>query len=123
MAGRLLGSTQCVGTLRLQSSSVSGWPATGSRTATRSALTATRRSCASSKARGLHRSVRLLEPREATYEELLVFHTARYVDFVRERSQTGQGFLDGGDTPAYRGVYEAAATVVGAEHHGQAMPS
>jgi acetoin utilization protein AcuC len=64
--------------------------------------------------RGLQHSVQLLEPREATYEELLAFHTPRYVDFVRERSQTGQGFLDGGDTPAFRGVYEAAATVVGA---------
>jgi acetoin utilization protein AcuC len=65
-------------------------------------------------ARGLQRSVQLLEPREATYDELLAFHTPRYVDFVRERSLTGQGFLDGGDTPAFRGVYEAAATVVGA---------
>jgi len=36
------------------------------------------------------------------------------VDFVRERSHAGQGFLDAGDTPAFRGVYEAAATVVGA---------
>jgi acetoin utilization protein AcuC len=65
-------------------------------------------------ARGLDRRVQLLEPREATNEELLAFHTPAYVDFVRERSQLGQGFLDGGDTPAFRGVYEAAATVVGA---------
>ncbi len=63
--------------------------------------------------RGLARRVMLLEPREATYDELLSFHTPRYVDFVRERSQTGQGSLDGGDTPAFRGVYEAAAAVVG----------
>jgi acetoin utilization protein AcuC len=27
---------------------------------------------------------------------------------------SGQGFLDGGDTPAFRGIYEAAVTVVGA---------
>jgi acetoin utilization protein AcuC len=67
-------------------------------------------------ARGLHqnRKVRLLEPRTASYEELLAFHTAAYVDFVRERSASGQGFLDSGDTPAFRGVYEAAAVVVGA---------
>jgi acetoin utilization protein AcuC len=65
-------------------------------------------------ARGLERRARLLEPREATYDELLAFHTPAYIDFVRERSQSGQGFLDGGDTPAFRGVYEAAATVVGA---------
>ena len=42
------------------------------------------------------------------------FHTASYLDFVRERSASGQGYLDGGDTPAFRGVYEAAACVVGA---------
>jgi acetoin utilization protein AcuC len=65
-------------------------------------------------ARGLHRKVRLLEPRTASYEELLSFHTPAYVDFVRERSSSGQGFLDAGDTPAFRGVYDAAAVVVGA---------
>jgi acetoin utilization protein AcuC len=65
-------------------------------------------------ARGLNRRVRLLEPRQATYDELLSFHSPAYVDFVRERSQTGQGYLDAGDTPAFRGVYEAAANVVGA---------
>lgn len=64
--------------------------------------------------RGLHRSVQILEPRDASYDELLWFHTPEYVDLVRERSATGQGFLDGGDTPAFRGVYEAATTVVGA---------
>jgi len=65
-------------------------------------------------ARGLDRRVRVLEPRDASYEELLAFHTPSYVDFVRERSVSGQGFLDAGDTPAFRGVYEAAAVVVGA---------
>ncbi len=65
-------------------------------------------------ARGLAARVQLLEPREATYEELLAFHTPAYIDSVRERSVTGQGYLDAGDTPAFRGVYEAAATVVGA---------
>jgi acetoin utilization protein AcuC len=65
-------------------------------------------------ARGLPERVQLLEPRSASYEELLSFHTPAYVDFVRERSTTGQGFLDAGDTPAFRGVYEAAAYVVGA---------
>jgi acetoin utilization protein AcuC len=64
--------------------------------------------------RGLSARVQPLEPRSASYEELLSFHTAAYVDFVRERSTTGQGFLDAGDTPAFRGVYEAAAYVVGA---------
>jgi acetoin utilization protein AcuC len=64
--------------------------------------------------RGLHRRIQVLEPRDAAYEELLAFHTAQYVDLVRERSISGQGFLDEGDTPAFRGVYEAASVVVGA---------
>jgi acetoin utilization protein AcuC len=64
--------------------------------------------------RGLHKRVHILEPRDASYDELLSFHTASYVDLVKERSVTGQGFLDGGDTPAFRGVYDAAAVVVGA---------
>jgi acetoin utilization protein AcuC len=37
-----------------------------------------------------------------------------YVDLVHERSATGEGYLDAGDTPAWPGVYEAAAGVVGA---------
>jgi acetoin utilization protein AcuC len=65
-------------------------------------------------ARGLHRRVRILEPRDASYDELVSFHTPDYVGLVRERSVSGQGFLDGGDTPAFRGVYEVAAVVVGA---------
>jgi acetoin utilization protein AcuC len=63
--------------------------------------------------RGLDRRVRLMETRAATREELQSFHTARYLDFVAERSRTGEGYLDAGDTPAWRGVYEAAADVVG----------
>ena len=42
------------------------------------------------------------------------FHSAQYLEFVRERSASGAGHLDGGDTPAFKGVYEAAAVVVGA---------
>ena len=52
--------------------------------------------------------------RQACEAELLSFHTAAHLQLVRERSLTGQGWLDGGDTPAFRGVYEAAAQVVGA---------
>ncbi len=37
-----------------------------------------------------------------------------YVDLVEARSATGEGFLDAGDTPALKGVFEAASDVVGA---------
>src|SRR3981081_1744848 len=60
-------------------------------------------------ARGLDKRVRVLEPRTASDDELRSFHTAAYLEFVRERSQSGAGFLDAGDTPAFRGVYEDAA--------------
>lgn len=52
-------------------------------------------------------------PRQATRAELKYFHTPQYIDRVVDLSGRGGGFLDGGDTPAYRGVYEAAALVVG----------
>jgi len=64
--------------------------------------------------RGLRQSVTLLEPRDASIGELQLFHTPEYVRFVKERSQGGTGFLDAGDTPAFRGVFEAASCVVGA---------
>lgn len=57
---------------------------------------------------------RHLPPRLATREELELFHRPAFIDLVRVRSQTGDGFLDAGDTPAWKGVYEAAAYVVGA---------
>jgi acetoin utilization protein AcuC len=65
-------------------------------------------------ARGLDKRVRIMETRAALRAELESFHTAEYLDLVANRSITGEGFLDAGDTPAWRGVYEAAADVVGA---------
>jgi acetoin utilization protein AcuC len=52
--------------------------------------------------------------RVASVEELLLFHTPQYLDMVRAKSVEGQGSLDAGDTPAFRGCFEAAAQVVGA---------
>jgi acetoin utilization protein AcuC len=63
--------------------------------------------------RGLAQRVEVLEPRDALEADLLSFHTTEYVRLVAERSQCGSGWLDGGDTPAFRGVYEAASCVVG----------
>ena len=58
--------------------------------------------------------VALLEPRAASRAELESFHEPAYVELVAERSRDGLGFLDAGDTPAFRGVFEAASNVVGA---------
>jgi acetoin utilization protein AcuC len=65
-------------------------------------------------ASGLAARVRLAEGRLATREELLSFHGAAYLDRVTRLCAAGEGFLDGGDTPAEAGLDAAAAAVVGA---------
>jgi acetoin utilization protein AcuC len=49
----------------------------------------------------------------ASREQIEYFHTPDYVERVRMLSEIGTGLLDQGDTPAFPGVYEAAAHVVG----------
>jgi acetoin utilization protein AcuC len=61
----------------------------------------------------IDRQVSVCEPVKANREIIERFHTQEYVLRVIEQSKTGCGYLDYGDTPAYIGVYEAAATVVG----------
>lgn len=63
--------------------------------------------------RGLADLVRIAPPVAATRDEIESFHSPAYVDQVLEQSATGSGFLDYGDTPAFPGVFEAAAWVVG----------
>lgn len=53
------------------------------------------------------------QPRKATIDDLALFHTRDYIEFVRQMSESGVGFLDGGDTPAYPGIFDAACVVVG----------
>ena len=62
---------------------------------------------------GLDQSCRIAQPTMANRSEIERFHTAKYVDSVIQASKAGSGYLDRGDTPAFRGVYEAAARVVG----------
>lgn len=63
--------------------------------------------------RGLDRRVQLGVPAQAARATLERFHTPAQVDRVMRASLSGSGLLDLGDTPAFGGVYEAAATVVG----------
>jgi acetoin utilization protein AcuC len=63
---------------------------------------------------GLPGRVALREPRPATREEIERFHKSEHVERVRVLSHEGYGSIDYGDTPAYPGVYEASANVVGA---------
>lgn len=62
---------------------------------------------------GLAPRVKRLAPVSAPRAELALFHTARYLDFVAAACAEGEGFLDGGDTPAQRGIDAAGAMVVG----------
>jgi acetoin utilization protein AcuC len=62
---------------------------------------------------GLDKKVAVADPAQAIEELIHRFHTKSYIERVKTLSETGEGFLDYGDTPAFKGVYEAAATVVG----------
>lgn len=63
---------------------------------------------------GLVEKTRRSEAASASRAEIERFHTATHVDRVIMGSETGLGFLDQGDTPAFPGVFEAGAAVVGA---------
>jgi len=54
-----------------------------------------------------------VKPRMATIEEVLSYHEKEYVDFVKKMSMDGYGYLDYGDTPAFKGCFEASLYVVG----------
>jgi len=58
--------------------------------------------------------VKVTSPRIAQDDELQLFHNSDYLEFVRHMSDIGSGFLDYGDTPAFKGCYEASALAVGA---------
>ncbi len=64
-------------------------------------------------AAGLGDSIHYAHPRRATVDELALFHTADYIDRVSRLSATGKGYLDEGDTPAVKGIFDAASDVVG----------
>jgi len=57
--------------------------------------------------------VQLYEPQQASEEQLALFHTRDYINKVKTLSKKGEGFLDCGDTPAIKSIYESACTVVG----------
>jgi len=69
---------------------------------------------------GLDQQVCIQTPVQAEAKDIERFHTPEYVHRVQVQSESGAGFLDYGDTPAFRGVYEAAAFVVGSTLQGAA---
>jgi len=62
---------------------------------------------------GLTERCLVRQPVQASRADLLRFHSEDYVARVERLSGLGRGFLDLGDTPAFRGMFEATAYVVG----------
>lgn len=66
----------------------------------------------------LDQRITLADPVATDRTALARFHTSDYLDRVEALSRTGDGFLDGGDTPAFKGVFEVASIVVGSALKG-----
>lgn len=47
---------------------------------------------------GLGSTIEYAGTRRASVDELALFHSADYIDFISRKSAEGTGFLDGGDT-------------------------
>ncbi|MEM1578006.1 MAG: acetoin utilization protein AcuC [Candidatus Pacearchaeota archaeon] len=60
------------------------------------------------------KNVEIINARKASDDEILLFHTLGYINFVKIKSKDGYGYLDYGDTPTFPGCYEASCYVVGA---------
>lgn len=63
--------------------------------------------------RGLKEKVDWLQPVSCDTQCLQSFHHNDYIEQVRRASAKGEGYLDHGDTPARKGIFEAASSVVG----------
>jgi len=58
-------------------------------------------------------NVRHYTPNHATVEELRLGHTEEYIRMVQKKCEADSGYLDYGDTPARKGIYEASCAKVG----------
>ncbi len=57
--------------------------------------------------------VKRLDPQKADKQLTGLFHTQEHIHYVELASHLGYGALDQGDTPAYKGVFEATQYAVG----------
>jgi acetoin utilization protein AcuC len=57
--------------------------------------------------------VERIQPQRAEKELIGLFHTQEHIRYVELASSLGYGALDQGDTPAYKGVFEATQYAVG----------
>lgn len=54
--------------------------------------------------KNLEKNFEIISGRQAKEEELLLFHSSSYLDFVKRKEKEG-GFLDLGDTPVFKGIF------------------
>jgi len=47
------------------------------------------------------KGIRIYKPKQAKESDILLFHNLRYLERVKLASETGMGYLDYGDTPAF----------------------
>ncbi len=64
---------------------------------------------------GIDKKVNIMAPVACDRQSLLRFHSEAYISKVERASSTGLGYLDNGDTPAFKGVYDAGTYVVGSD--------
>lgn len=55
----------------------------------------------------------IYEPEPATKNDLRLVHSEDYIQYVEKMCEEGSGFLDYGDTPATKGLFEGSLRVVG----------
>ncbi len=67
---------------------------------------------------GLDKDVEIATPVRCDDDAPTRFHSSEYVERVRRQSASGRGFLDYGDTPAFKGVFEATTYVLGSDLDG-----
>ncbi len=63
--------------------------------------------------RDLSSQVQCCTPTPTGESTLELFHTSEYIKLLKQKSRHPQGYLDSGDTPARKGIFEAACLVVG----------
>jgi acetoin utilization protein AcuC len=61
----------------------------------------------------LNTQVTVASPVSSSIDELEYFHTHDYIEKLKRLSETGTGFLDCGDTPAFPGIFNSASVVAG----------
>lgn len=57
--------------------------------------------------------ITIVKPERAEEKDIEIFHNKEYIDSVKKNSIKAEGYLDHGDTPCFKGMFEASCYVVG----------